>query len=219
MAFTILASFFDENARSHGLSKMDSGMIVAIYAGAATVMCPIFGAYLKVLGKKFTLVTGLITASLCAGLFSMMDQINDPNMYYTMGIIIRAIQAIGTSAYFTATYAVLVEEWRGSKLAFALGIYEAFTGLGMIIGPLTGSWLYQIGGYPTPFYVVSGMLFLVAIWCFIVLNNDDETERAGYEPQEDKAFNDQTDGMFFVLFFNLGTRLFALSVFTLSLMY
>lgn len=49
-------------------------------------------------------------------------------MYFWIGLSLRGIQAIGTSAYFTATYAVLVDEWRGSKLSFAIGIYEVFTG-------------------------------------------------------------------------------------------
>ncbi|CAG5090817.1 Oidioi.mRNA.OKI2018_I69.PAR.g12727.t1.cds [Oikopleura dioica] len=70
MSFTILASFFDENATKHGLSKTQIGFIVAIYAGIATVGCPIFGIYLAKLGKKFTLIAGLMCASVCAGLFA-----------------------------------------------------------------------------------------------------------------------------------------------------
>ena len=58
MSFTILASFFDENATAHGLSKTQVGFIVAIYAGIATVGCPIFGIYLSRIGKKFTLIAG-----------------------------------------------------------------------------------------------------------------------------------------------------------------
>ena len=58
MSFTILASFFDENATKHGLTKTQIGLIIAIYAGIATVGCPIFGIYLNKLGKKFTLIAG-----------------------------------------------------------------------------------------------------------------------------------------------------------------
>ena len=75
LAFSILATFFDENAMSHGLSKVESGLIVAIYAGCATFMCPVFGVYLNNIGKKFTLVAGLLSASICCGLFSMLDKV------------------------------------------------------------------------------------------------------------------------------------------------
>ena len=74
LAFTILATFFDESAALKGLSAFDSGLIVAIYACSAALCCPIFGFYLDELGKKFTLVAGLLTAAVCAGLFSMIDK-------------------------------------------------------------------------------------------------------------------------------------------------
>ena len=84
-----------------------------------------------------------MAAGVCAGLFAFLDDLQDPKMYLWMGILLRGFQAVGVSAYFTATYALLVEEWRGSRLTLALGVYEAFTGLGMILGPLTGSILYR----------------------------------------------------------------------------
>ena len=74
LAFTILATFFDESAAQKGLSPFDTGLIVAIYACSAALCCPIFGAYLDELGKKFTLVAGLLTAAVCAGLFSLLDK-------------------------------------------------------------------------------------------------------------------------------------------------
>ena len=55
VSFTILASFFDENASEHGLVKSQTGLIVAIYAGIAMVMSPIFGIYLDKIGQKFLL--------------------------------------------------------------------------------------------------------------------------------------------------------------------
>jgi len=53
VSFTILASFFDENASQHGLGKSQTGLIVAIYAGIAMIMSPIFGIYLEKLVKNF----------------------------------------------------------------------------------------------------------------------------------------------------------------------
>ena len=44
-----------------------------------------------------------------------------------------------------------------------MGFYEISTGLGMIIGPLLGGWLYSIGGFALPFYVVGGMMLFGAV--------------------------------------------------------
>lgn len=37
VAFTILATFFDENAAQHGLNRSQTGLIVAIFAGIGPV--------------------------------------------------------------------------------------------------------------------------------------------------------------------------------------
>ncbi|CAG5094608.1 Oidioi.mRNA.OKI2018_I69.XSR.g13706.t1.cds [Oikopleura dioica] len=184
MSFTILASFFDDNATKHGLTKTEVGFIVAIYAGIATVGCPIFGIFLAQIGKKFTLIAGLTCAAVCAGLFAFLDDIEDPSTYLWIGILLRGVQAVGVSAYFTATYALLVEEWRGSRLSLALGVYEAFTGLGMILGPITGSILYSVGGYRLPFLVVCGMLLLAAIINLAALENKDVFGQIGADEDE-----------------------------------
>ena len=103
VSFTILASFFDENASQHGLGKSQTGLIVAIYAGIAMIMSPIFGVYLEKIGQKFLLVSGLITAATCSGLFSLLDRVIDAEMYFALGLILRSVQAFGSAGYFTGT--------------------------------------------------------------------------------------------------------------------
>ena len=46
------------------------------------------------------------------------------------------------------------------KLARMNGILQSFTGLGMLVGPILGSILYNVGGFLLPFYSV-GVLLLV----------------------------------------------------------
>ena len=53
-------------------------------------------------------------------------------------------------------------------------------GFGMILGPLTGSLLFKLGGYSLPFYVMAGLLFLAALAAFFALEQDDEIVRSGY---------------------------------------
>jgi len=46
-----------------------------------------------------------------------------------------------------------------------IGLFEGFTGLGFMAGPLIGSFLYTVGGYIMPF-AVSGVFFIL---CFPIL--------------------------------------------------
>ena len=91
-----------------------------------------------------------------------------------------------------AGYAILVNEWKGSRLSMALGFYELFTGLGMIAGPLLGSALFTAGGYPLPFYFVAALLGGAAILNGILLESS-EPPTADYEifhsPMPDESIN------------------------------
>jgi len=43
-----------------------------------------------------------------------------------------------------------------------------FTGIGMMIGPLAGGLLYEVGGYITPFIVLGVLLFVLGIGCSFI---------------------------------------------------
>ena len=49
------------------------------------------------------------------------------------------------------------------KLARMNGILQSFTGFGMLIGPILGSLLFNLGGFQLPFYTVGVMLLLLAL--------------------------------------------------------
>lgn len=46
-----------------------------------------------------------------------------------------------------------------SDISFSQGFMEIFTGLGLILGPPLGGWLYQSFGYEIPFVFTGCLLF------------------------------------------------------------
>jgi len=40
------------------------------------------------------------------------------------------------------------------KIAKLNGLLQTFTGLGMLMGPIIGSFLFKLGGFSMPFYTV-----------------------------------------------------------------
>jgi len=40
------------------------------------------------------------------------------------------------------------------KIAKLNGILQTFTGLGMLMGPIIGGYLFKLGGFSLPFYTV-----------------------------------------------------------------
>ena len=50
-----------------------------------------------------------------------------------------------------------------------------FTGIGMMMGPLAGGLLYEVGGYITPFLVLGIMLLILGIGCYFIDTSDLKT--------------------------------------------
>ena len=160
--FSVLASFFDKVSEEKGVTKSEVGLIFGIFAGVNVIVSPLLGVLASYIGINFMFIGGILLASGCTILFSFVNLLQGRVMYITFCFLIRGVQAIGCAAYFTAALAILANEW-GRRTALAMGFYEISTGLGMIIGPLLGGWLYDIGGFGLPFWVVGILMFLGSI--------------------------------------------------------
>lgn len=73
----------------------------------------------------------------------------------------RSLEALGSSAYSTASYVYVVDVFP-EHIGSVLGILETFVGLGMAAGPALGGLLYAYGGYPLPFACL-GILMLCVV--------------------------------------------------------
>ncbi|XP_066286968.1 MFS-type transporter SLC18B1-like isoform X2 [Branchiostoma lanceolatum] len=91
--------------------------------------------------------------------------------------LIRTMEALGVSAYFTAGTAILTHAFPNSA-AKVMGILEVFSGLGLMAGPPIGGLLYGVGGFKMPFLVVGGMMLCCGgvVW-ILVPQQDDKQER------------------------------------------
>ena len=60
---------------------------------------------------------------------------------------------------------IFVEE----KLARMNSVLQTFTGFGMLVGPILGSLLFNLGGFQLPFYFVGVLLLLLALTNYHVI--------------------------------------------------
>jgi len=88
--------------------------------------------------------------------------INDPVRFLRISFIVQAIGGIGSGANSVASMALLIAVSKKEERDRNIGLFEAFTGLGFMTGPLVGSFLYTVGGYIMPF-AFSGSFFII---CF-----------------------------------------------------
>ena len=58
------------------------------------------------------------------------------------------------------------------KLAKMNSVFQVFTGLGMLCGPILGSMLFKLGGFQLPFYTTGVLLLVLAVMNFFAVPNN-----------------------------------------------
>ncbi|XP_008193647.1 MFS-type transporter SLC18B1 [Tribolium castaneum] len=163
-SMSIMAPFFPREAAEKGLSDTVSGFIFSFYALVMFLTSPIFGKILPKFGAKGLFLSGMLMAGICNLLFATLEYVKNYTLFTTCCIVIRGFEALGASAFSTASYVFVVNTFP-QNIGSVLGILETFVGLGMSTGPALGGVLYSLGGFSMPFFVLGIVMVL-----FVPLN-------------------------------------------------
>ncbi|KAJ3654933.1 hypothetical protein Zmor_014084 [Zophobas morio] len=178
-SMSIMAPFFPREAAEKGLSDTLSGFIFSFYALVMFLTSPIFGKILPKFGAKVLFLSGMFMAGVCNLLFATLEYVSNYTLFTTLCIVIRGFEALGASAFSTASYVFVVNTFP-QNIGSVLGILETFVGLGMSTGPALGGVLYSLGGFSMPFFVlgVTMIVFLpLNIWMLPTVEDCTVTNR------------------------------------------
>lgn len=173
-SMSIMAPFFPREATLKGLSDTMCGLVFSFYAIIMFITSPFFGKFLPKVGTKFMFLTGMFVAGTCNVIFGTLSLIDDTVMFTVLCFIVRGLEALGASAYSTASFVFVVNAFP-ENIGAVLGILEMFVGLGMSVGPAIGGFLYSIGGFGVPFYTLGiVMVITIPINYFLLNHSNDE---------------------------------------------
>ena len=108
------------------------------------------------------IATGIGAMGISFILFGFIDDMTDTTRIYIYGLVLRFIQ--GTSSCFVQVtcYSIATNDFPDIKDKL-VGWLEALTGLGLIIGPIIGSMLYEALEFKHTFFIYGGSLFFIGI--------------------------------------------------------
>ncbi|KAH9634184.1 hypothetical protein HF086_001386 [Spodoptera exigua] len=172
-SMSVMAPFFPREAAAKGLSETMCGIVFSFYAVVMFLTSPLFGKFLPTVGAKFLFTGGMFVAGACNVLFGTLALIEDTQMFTILCFVVRGMEALGASAYSTASYVFVVNTFPDS-IGSVLGILETFIGLGMSVGPAIGGLLYTIGGFGLPFYTLGVIMVLTVPINFFLLTDCEE---------------------------------------------
>ncbi|XP_014795288.1 PREDICTED: MFS-type transporter SLC18B1 [Calidris pugnax] len=161
ICYSILGPFFPTEAEKKGASNTVVGMIFGCFALCNFLTSLILGNYLTQIGAKFMFVSGMFVSGCVTILFGMLDKVPSGPIFISLCFLVRAMDAVGFAAAMTASFSILAKAFP-SNIATVLGSLEIFTGLGLVLGPPLGGFLYQSFGYEVPF-ITLGCVVLVLV--------------------------------------------------------
>ena len=118
-------------------------------------------------GRSSLIAIGLVGAGLVSLLMPLMTNL-------VILSILWVLEAIGFSAASPAQGALVADLTGKNVRGTGYGLYTLASGLGFIIGPLLGGWLYDSAGHAVPFYINGIMLFTGAGLVLVLLRGTHE---------------------------------------------
>lgn len=91
--------------------------------------------------------------------------------FFLLTILGRVLSGCGNACLFTATGTIIASDYP-EKMTQYIGINEACAGLGVMLGPLVGTGLYELFGYEGIFFGMSCMFLVLCALFFIWLGTD-----------------------------------------------
>ncbi|XP_064652548.1 MFS-type transporter SLC18B1-like [Lineus longissimus] len=168
---SVMAPFFPQLARTVGVSGTISGWIFGVFALVQFLTSPLFGKLVPRVGAWLLYQAGLFLAAGCTVLFGFVSYIprdDGGTVFVVFCFMLRIFMALGCTALATASFAITGHEF-ADYASIMFGILETFAGVGLMVGPAIGGFLYAAWGFPLPFIVIGVVMFLILILNWILL--------------------------------------------------
>ncbi|AXI00214.1 MFS transporter [Sporosarcina sp. PTS2304] len=108
-----------------------AGLFTTVYIGAAIIIRPFMGPWIKKYGKRFMLLSSLGLFTIASFLYSFFDSI-------PLLLTVRFIHGLGFGMATTITVAIVAEIVPESRKGEGMGYFILSTNVGMVIGPFMG---------------------------------------------------------------------------------
>ena len=111
----------------------------------------LMGSYMHKIGREQTIMIGMVLNLLQqAGLYYTLG-VNNATWFLILSFICQMIGGLGSGMNSVASLAQIVSNSKDSEKEMNIGMIEMATGIGFLVGPMWGSFMYSIGGFSLPF--------------------------------------------------------------------
>ncbi len=150
VAYSVAVPILPDYATRFNASPTTIGLLFASFGVTLLVLSIPMGALSDRLGRKGPMIFGL--ALLAASTLAFAYATSLPILF-----VARLLQGAADGMTWIVGFALIADLYGPAERGRAMGLAMAGSSLGIIIGPVLGGWLYEIGGIRLPFLFVAAL--------------------------------------------------------------
>jgi len=156
VAYSVAVPVLPDLSRRLGASPTMIGLLFASFGVTLLGVSMPMGAVSDRIGRKTPLVGGLMALAAATFLFA-----------FGHGLLwlfaARLVQGAADAVTWVVGLALIADLYGPADRGRVMGMVMSGTGVGFMIGPSLGGWLYEVGGMRLPFVMVGALALLAAI--------------------------------------------------------
>lgn len=177
-AFTVISPFYPEVARKKGIDDELIGPIFSTFPIVALIVSAFLPILMLKLGRTPVFLLSVLSVALSNFLISGVPNYSK-NFAIVASFISRALSGIGAAGCNMSACAILASDYP-NEVSKLIAMAEIYGGIGVIIGPAVGSFLFAYGGFQSSCMIIglSVLLWIPVLYFFIgksrpyVMNED-----------------------------------------------
>ncbi len=150
VAYSVAVPVLPDYAARFDASPTVIGMLFASFGVTLLVLSIPMGAISDRIGRKGPMMVGLVMLAAATLAFAYAQSL--PMLFAA-----RLLQGAADGMTWIVGFAMIADLYGPDERGRAMGLAMAGSTLGIIIGPVIGGWLYEIGGIRLPFLFVAAL--------------------------------------------------------------
>ena len=156
--YSIIQSIFPLLGKEYEISDTISGIIFSAFPIANTIIIPLVPCLLEKFHKDLIFIITLFTSSCMILIFGLISHSPSKNFFQISSFLIRFIQGIGVGISSTINYSLSVSICENEEeVNRNISLMELSYSIGLAIGPVMGTFLYESFGWEVPFFILAGL--------------------------------------------------------------
>ena len=153
VAYSVAVPVLPDYAARFNAGPTTIGALFASFGITLLILSVPMGAVSDRIGRKGPMIAGLALLALSTIAFAYASSM-------VMLFTARLLQGAADGITWIVGFAMIADLYPPEERGRAMGLAMAGSTLGIIIGPVLGGWLYEVGGIRLPFLVVAAMALL-----------------------------------------------------------